>query len=105
MPKSVMCLTTVATRKDAEKIAGLLVKGRFAACVQIVPGLVSHYRWKGKVCRDAEFLLVMKTTVSKAKRLEKELGRIHPYELPEFVVISLDGGSKRYLAWIRENTA
>jgi periplasmic divalent cation tolerance protein len=104
MPNCVVCLTTVAKRKDAEKIARHLVERRFVACVNVVPGLVSHYRWKGKVCRDAEFLLMMKTTGAKAKRLEKELTKIHPYELPEFVVLPFKKGSPRYLAWIAENT-
>src|SRR5262245_45784511 len=102
MAKCVVCLTTAGKRKDAERIARHLVAGKFAACVNVIPGLVSHYRWKGKVCRDAEFLLVMKTTASKAKRLEKEIRSIHPYELPEFVVLPITGGSPRYLKWILE---
>ncbi|HEX5038403.1 MAG TPA: divalent-cation tolerance protein CutA [bacterium] len=102
--KCAVCLTTVAKRRDAERIAAHLVKRRLAACVQIVPGLTSHYRWKGKVCRDAEFLLVMKTKSSKTKILEREVAKIHPYELPEFVVLPLKAGSAAYLAWIKENT-
>ncbi len=102
MLKTVVCLTTVGKRKDAERIARRLVAGKFAACVNVVAGLVSHYRWKGKICRDAEFLLVMKTAASKVKRLEKELRTIHPYELPEFVVLPIAGGSSRYLKWILE---
>jgi len=103
-PKAVVCLTTVAKKRDAEKIAAHLVERRLAACVQIVPGLTSHYRWKGKVRRDREFLLVMKTKASKTKVLEMEMAKVHPYELPEFVVWPLKAGSARYLAWIAENT-
>ena len=103
MIKFVVCLTTLGRKKDAEKIAAHLVKKRLAACVNIVPGLISHYRWKGKICRDSELLLVMKTVVSKTKALEREIKAVHPYELPEFVVVSLNGGSRRYLAWIAEN--
>lgn len=100
MRRVVICLTTVGKRKDAERIARRLVAGGFAACVNVVPGLVSHYRWKGKMCRDAEFLLVMKTASTKAKRLEKEIASLHPYELPEFVVLPVSTGSSLYLKWI-----
>lgn len=103
MPKYVVCLTTVAKRKDAERIARHLVAGRFAACVNIVPGLVSHFRWQGKVCRDAELLLVMKTAASKAKQLEKQIRAVHPYDLPEFVLLRVAGGSSRYLKWILDS--
>jgi periplasmic divalent cation tolerance protein len=102
MRKCVVCLTAVAKRRDAERIARHLVAGRFAACVNVVPGLVSHYRWKGQMCRESEFLLVIKSVASKAKRMEKEIRKIHPYELPEFVVLPIAGGSPRYLEWILE---
>ena len=100
--KFVVCLTTVAKRKDAERIARRLIAGRFAACVNIVPGLVSHYSWQGKACRDAEILLLVKTAASRVKRMEAEIRKIHPYELPEFIVIPIAGGSARYLRWIWE---
>ncbi|HSA59964.1 MAG TPA: divalent-cation tolerance protein CutA [bacterium] len=103
MPKCVVCLTTVAKRKDAERIARHLVAGKFAACVNVIPGIVSHYRWKGKVCRAAELLLVMKTAAFKAKQLEMQIQAIHPYDLPEFVVLPIVGGSPRYLKWILES--
>jgi periplasmic divalent cation tolerance protein len=105
VPKAVVCLTTVAKKRDAERIARRLVEKRLAACVNIVAGLTSHYRWRGKVCRDSEFLLVIKTLASKMKDLEREISKIHPYALPEFVVLALKGGSSRYLAWIVESVA
>jgi periplasmic divalent cation tolerance protein len=105
MNRCVICLTTVAKRKDAERIARHLVDGRFAACVNVLPGLISYYRWKGKACREAEFLLVIKSAASKAKPIEKEILRLHPYELPEFVVLPVAGGSSRYLKWILKNVS
>lgn len=101
MSKYVVCLTTVSKIKDAERIARVLLQKRLAACVTVVSGGLSFYRWKGKTCRDREFVLIMKTVSSKAEALERELGRIHPYELPEFVVLPVAGGSRRYLKWIR----
>lgn len=103
MPEASLCLTTVAKRKDAERLASQLVKRGFAACANIIPGVISHYRWKGKICRDAEFLILLKTTKKMVKRLERELQKLHPYELPEFVVLPLKLGSARYLAWIAES--
>ncbi len=96
-----VCLTTVGKRRDAQKIARHLVKKKLAACVNLIPGAVSFYFWKGKFCRDREVLLLMKTTASGCRRLERELKKVHPYKLPEFVALPISHGSGRYLRWIR----
>ena len=104
MSKSfVLCLTTVNSSKKAEKMAAFLVKKRLAACVSVVPGLTSFYHWKKKFCREKEVLLFIKTKKTMVLRLERELLKIHPYELPEFVVLPISGGFKKYFSWISES--
>ena len=86
--------------RDGEKIARQLVKKKLVACVNVIPGVASFYYWKKKFCRDREVLLVIKTIRSKLSLLEKELHKIHPYELQEFIALPISGGSRRYLKWI-----
>lgn len=81
-------------------MAGLLVSRRLAACVQILPGLESYYRWKGKQERSKEVLLIIKTKTSVYKNLEKVLLQLHPYEVPEIICLPIARGSKTYLDWI-----
>lgn len=100
MVKISVALTTVGKRKDAERIAKVLIDRRVAACVNIIPGIVSHYCWQGKKCRDQEFLLLMKTPTSKLKLLEKTLLSLHPYDVPEFIHWPIEGGYKQYLDWV-----
>jgi len=100
LTKQIICLTTVGSLQDGEKIARRLVEKRLAACVNILPGAVSFYHWKKKLCREKEVILMIKTTRRARTQLERELHRIHPYELPEFVVLPIVGGSRRYLKWL-----
>lgn len=103
MKKFVVCLTTVKKGKEGDRIARRLVKRRLVACVNVIPSIISHYRWKKKLCRDSESILVMKTTSSKIRALEEELRAVHTYELPEFIVLPIEAGSSRYLRWIRNS--
>jgi len=100
---SLLCLTTVSSFKTGEKIARHLVRKKLAACVNVIPGAVSFYHWKKKLCRSAEAILFIKTNRSTVALLEKELHKIHPYELPEFVILPISGGSRRYLKWIEDS--
>jgi len=93
-------LTTLADKGSAEKLASQLVERRLAACVNIVGPIHSIYRWKGNIDRADEYLLVVKTTAEQASRLQAALKELHPYELPEHVELSVEGGSEAYLAWI-----
>ena len=95
-------LVTVPRGGKAESLAEGAVEARLAACVNIVPGVISVYRWKGRVHRDAESLLVIKTTAAKLKALERWLKERHPYETPEFLVLGVSSGSKEYLSWLME---
>jgi periplasmic divalent cation tolerance protein len=99
----VVAFSTVAKAEDAERIAGELVERRLAACVNIVPGLVSVYRWKGAVERDTEVLLVMKTRGERLEALRQALVDLHPYEVPELVALPIVGGHPPYLAWLDES--
>jgi periplasmic divalent cation tolerance protein len=102
----VVLLSTVATREDAERIAQALVERRLAACVNVVPGVVSVYRWKGKVEKEGELLLVIKTRGERLADLKAALlAGLHPYEVPELVVLPVAGGHAPYLDWIAENVS
>jgi len=102
MSKVVVVLSTVPDDESAEKIARTLVEEKLAACVNVLPPMLSIYRWKGAVERDTERQLVMKTTSERLVALEKRLAELHSYELPEFIVLHADGGSDAYLAWVGE---
>jgi periplasmic divalent cation tolerance protein len=95
-------LVTVPRGGKAESLADGLVESRLAACVNILPAVVSVYRWKSRVHRDEESLLLIKTTAARLKALEKFVKARHPYETPEFLVLGAAGGSKEYLKWLGE---
>jgi len=101
----VVALSTVATAEDAERIARTLVERRLAACVNVVPGLVSLYRWEGQVQRDEEQLLVIKTRSDRLEALRAALVSLHPYELPEMVALPVVGGHAPYLEWLDDGVA
>lgn len=88
---------------DAEKIAKVLVDERLAACVNIVP-VKSIYHWQGKLCRDEESLLVIKSASGIYKRLEKKIKDVHPYDVPEIVAIKANMVEDDYLKWVFEQT-
>jgi len=104
-PSSVsIVLTTLGADADAAAIARTLVEERLAACVNILPVMTSVYRWKGQVEHDREQQIVMKTTADRVAALQARLRQLHPYELPEFLVLNA-GGSDAYLAWVGESVA
>jgi periplasmic divalent cation tolerance protein len=93
-------LVTVPRGGKAGEFAEGMVEARLAACVNLLPEVVSVYRWRGRVHRDAESLLVVKTTTAKLKKLEAWVKARHPYETPEFLVLPVAGGSREYLKWL-----
>ncbi|HTQ60697.1 MAG TPA: divalent-cation tolerance protein CutA [Candidatus Solibacter sp.] len=100
-----LVLVTCATPMQAKLIARSVVEKRLAACVNILRSpLESHYRWKGKVETARELLLFIKTTVKNLGALEREVKRLHSYDVPEFIAIPLVAGSKAYLDWLDEST-
>lgn len=99
----VLVLTTVASDEDATRIARRLVEERLAACVNIVPGVRSIYRWQGGVDEGSELLLLIKTTAPRLDALREELARLHAYELPEFAALSLEHVGQAFGRWIAES--
>jgi periplasmic divalent cation tolerance protein len=95
-------LTTIGSETDALRLARTLVDERLAACVNVLPVMVSVYRWKGTVEQDKEQQVVIKTSSDRLPALETRLRQLHPYELPEFLVLEVEGGAA-YQAWVRES--
>jgi len=88
----------------AERIAEAVVNERLAACVNLISGLTSIYRWEGQLQRDAELLLIIKTRSAVYPQLEARLRQLHPYQLPEIIALPIHTGSADYLNWIAANT-
>jgi periplasmic divalent cation tolerance protein len=97
-------LTTLPSREAAETIARTLVEERLAACVQLIDGLRSIYRWEGRIDESAEVQLIAKTTPAAAGALIDRLSALHPYEVPEVLVLDATA-SASYAAWLRAATA
>ena len=98
-PLIVLC--TVPDEDTAETIAGTLVAENLAACVNIVPGITSIYRWKGAIERDRELLLIIKSGQGAYPDLERRIRALHPYELPEVIAVPIERGLPEYLDWIK----
>ena len=96
----VLVLTTVGATFDPAPLATHLVEKRLAACVNVIPQIQSVYRWKGAIERDSEQLLLIKTIDSQVDALRDALFSMHPYEVPEFVVLTIDKLSDAYRAWL-----
>ena len=97
-------LVTCGSITEARRIANRVVRKRLAACVNVVLGPIqSIYRWKGKVQSATEVLMVMKTTAKCLAELEREVLRLHSYDVPEFIVLPISAGSGKYLAWINDS--
>ncbi|WP_196139928.1 divalent-cation tolerance protein CutA [Aliikangiella sp. G2MR2-5] len=95
-----LCLTTVDSESTARQIAENLLKQKLVACVNISAKQLSLYYWQGKICEEAEYLLMMKTGSQTVTRLEDSLMKIHPYDVPEFIVLDIIDGSNEYFKWI-----
>lgn len=101
----VIVWTTIGGDADGRRLASILVTERLAACVNVLGEMDSVYRWKGAVESERERQLVIKTTAARLDALQARLHELHPYEVPEFLVLSVAGGSGKYLSWIRESTS
>jgi periplasmic divalent cation tolerance protein len=101
----IVVLMTAANREEAVRIAEMLVNAHLAACVQILPEIQSVYRWQGKVARDNEVLLLVKTTSGRFDELDRAVREIHSYETPEIVALPVTAISESYLQWLQAAVA
>src|SRR5215470_14549890 len=97
---AIVVFMTAANGEEATRLADMLVGAHLAACVQIMPEMESVYRWQGKVERQAEVLLIAKTTIGKFDDLEREVRALHSYDTPEIVAVPIVTGSAPYLEWL-----
>ena len=100
MTEAILVLTTVPSAEAGERIARALVDARLAACVNVLPPMVSVYRWKGEVQQETEHQLVIKTERARLAALEEHIAQLHPYDLPELLVLDVEDGDPAYLSWV-----
>ena len=98
--QGIVVITTVGTEDQANLIARELVARRHAACVNILPGVRSVYRWQGKICRDGEWLLVIKSCASEFEAVRGAIRELHDYELPEILAFQVSQGDRGFMDWM-----
>jgi len=103
MSDVIVVFITTATGEEAARLAELLVGARLAACVQILPKIESVYRWKDQVQREAEVLLLVKTTSDRFDELERQIRAIHSYETPEILAVQASAISDPYRKWLEDS--
>jgi periplasmic divalent cation tolerance protein len=101
----VIALTTWPAGHDVDAFATAVVSEGLAACVNVLPPMRSIYRWKGEVQRADEYQLVLKTTAARIEDLERRVRELHPYDVPEFLVLPVVAGSEAYLNWVGDSTS
>ena len=105
MPDIIQIVTTLDDREAAERLGRYLVGERLVACCQIAGPIRSIYRWKGKVEEADEWYCVMKTRPSLYQSAQEAIKRLHPYEVPEIVAMTIDGALPEYAAWVEGETS
>ena len=103
MTDKIVVLCTCASAEDAERIGRSLVESRLAACVNVLPGVRSIYRWRGAIEADAECLMLIKSSRQRFDQLRETLERLHPYEVPEVLALPVVAGAPNYLNWLTGN--
>jgi len=102
--QAIVAFSTTPDEETAAKIAAALVEERLAACVQVLPGVTSFYRWEGKMEKSPEWLLVIKTSRERLEELVSRIESLHPYDVPEVIAVEAAGGASKYLGWLEEET-
>jgi periplasmic divalent cation tolerance protein len=105
MTNELVVFITTSNHEEAARLADSLVSERLAACVNIVPAIESVYRWEGKIARDTEALMIVKTTGGRYPDLERRVKELHSYSTPEVIAVGIERGSEQYLNWLRDSTA
>lgn len=103
MTDKILVMSTCAAEADAERLARALLDARLAACVNVVPGVRSFYRWKGEIASEVEFMLIIKTSRDLFPALRAEIEKLHPYEVPELLALPVLAGAENYLSWLESN--
>jgi len=103
--KNLVVISTAGSEKEGWKIAQKLVECKLAACVNVIPNVTSFFYWGGKLCREQEVILVIKTIQKQFKKIINEINKIHSYEVPEVISLQVDRGEERYLKWVRKMLA
>lgn len=102
--KVLVILVTAVNQEEAEKIGEGMVNAKLAACANIIPGIHSIYRWKGKVVKAQEVLLILKSTKLRYRALEKAIKAMHTYETPEIIALPVKDGLDQYIGWVCSQT-
>jgi periplasmic divalent cation tolerance protein len=97
-------LVTVSSLEESKKIAHALIESKLAACVNIIPKIISIYSWQEKINEDEEYLLLIKSRKELFKSIKKTVRDLHSYEVPEIIMLPIKNGLKDYLEWIRKET-
>lgn len=105
MTDKIVVFSACASAEEAQRIARALVEKRLAACVNVLPGVRSVYRWKDAIEEEEEVLLLIKSSRALLEELRDEIERMHSYEVPEVVALSVVDGSERYLSWMDRELA
>lgn len=103
-PSEFVLLSTAPSEDEARSLARSLVEAGLAACVNLVPGVRSIYRWEGELCEEGEVLLVIKSVSSQREALIERLSQLHSYECPEAIALPIVAGAQPYLDWLQQNT-
>ena len=104
MERAVFVYTTWPSAVEAEKAGRTIVERRLAACVNVLPGMVSHYWWEGQVERGEEAVMIVKTRASLAPAVEKAVKELHSYSVPAILVLPLENVEQTYLGWLMRET-
>jgi periplasmic divalent cation tolerance protein len=104
MKEFIVIFVTCSSSQEAEKIGNFLVENRLAACVNVIPEVKSIFFWKGKISQEKEVLLIAKSRMDLFDSIQKEIKRLHSYEIPEIIALPVEAGSEEYLEWIRQET-
>lgn len=100
---AIVVMITASSRDEAERLAGMIVERRLAACVQVLPEMLSIYRWQGVIERSPEHLLLVKSTHRRFAELEREVRAAHSYETPEIIAFPVAFAFQSYLEWLKSN--
>jgi periplasmic divalent cation tolerance protein len=104
MADYIVVLTTLGSEEEAASLARTLVERKLVACVNVLPGVRSFYRWEGSICDDREVVLIMKTRRERFEALSAAVEELHPYDVPELIALPLQAGAAAYLSWLDEST-